>query len=246
VEWRNRVAVVTGGSRGIGRAIAERLAQEGLAIALNYRGQHEAAEATQAKIQEWGVPCSLFPADLSQMDQAQHMIESVLDTFGRVDVLVNNAGVTRDTLLVRMRPEEWEAVLATNLTAVYACTRAAIKPMMKARFGRIVNVSSIAGLVGNAGQSNYAAAKAGVLGFTKAVAREVASRNITVNAVAPGLVETEMTEAMPRAQYEAMVASIPLGRAARPEEVAEAVWFLVHSDYITGQTLVVDGGLVMD
>jgi 3-oxoacyl-[acyl-carrier protein] reductase len=246
VEWRNRVAVVTGGSRGIGRAIAERLAQEGLAIALNYRGQHEAAEATQAKIHGWGVPCSLFPADLSQMDQAQHMIESVLDTFGRVDVLVNNAGITRDTLLVRMRPEEWESVLATNLTAVYACTRAVLKPMMKARFGRIVNVSSIAGLVGNAGQANYAAAKAGVLGFTKAVAREVASRNITVNAVAPGLVETEMTQHMPRAQYEAMVASIPLGRAARPEEVAEAVWFLVRSDYITGQTLVVDGGLVMD
>lgn len=246
MEWRNRVAVVTGGSRGIGRAIAERLAQEGLAIALNYRGQHEAAEATQAKIREWGVPCSLFPADLSQMDQAQHMIESVLDTFGRVDVLVNNAGITRDTLLVRMRPEEWESVLATNLTAVYACTRAVLKPMMKARFGRIVNVSSIAGLVGNAGQANYAAAKAGVLGFTKAVAREVASRNITVNAVAPGLVETEMTQHMPRAQYEAMLASIPLGRAARPEEVAEAVWFLVRSDYITGQTLVVDGGLVMD
>ncbi|MBX5466239.1 MAG: 3-oxoacyl-[acyl-carrier-protein] reductase [Firmicutes bacterium] len=246
MEWRNRVAVVTGGSRGIGRAIAERLAQEGLAIALNYRGHHQAAEATQATIRAWGVPCALFPADLSQVDQAQHMVEAVLDTFGRVDVLVNNAGITRDTLLVRMRPEDWDSVLSTNLTAVYACTRAVLKPMMKARFGRIVNVSSVAGLVGNAGQANYAAAKAGVLGFTKAVAREVASRNITVNAVAPGLVDTEMTAAMPREQYEAMVASIPLGRAARPEEVAEAVWFLVRSDYITGQTLVVDGGLVMD
>lgn len=246
VEWQNRVAVVTGGSRGIGRAVVLRLASEHLKIALNYHGRHDAAEATQSQVRAMGGECELFPADISHAEDAGAMIESVLAQMGRVDVLVNNAGITRDTLLLRMRPDDWDSVLATNLTGVYGCTRAVLKSMLKARFGRIINISSISGIVGNAGQANYAAAKAGVLGFTKSVAREVASRNITVNAVAPGLVETEMAGHMPQTAYEGLLAAIPMGRAAKPEEVADAVWFLAQSGYITGQTLVVDGGLVMD
>lgn len=245
-DWRQRVALVTGGSRGIGRAVALRLASFGVRVAINYRGNQEAAEATRQAIGERGGECLLLPADVSKMESAQQLVDTVLQHWGRIDILVNNAGIARDTLLLRMREDDWNLVLATNLTGVYACTRAAAKPMMKQRYGRIVNISSIAGILGNAGQANYAAAKAGVIGFTRSVARELASRNITANVVAPGLVETDMTQDMPQAAYQELLKQIPLGRVAKPEEIADAVWFLIQSDYITGQTLVVDGGLVMD
>ncbi len=245
-EWQGRVALVTGASRGIGRAIALRLAAAGIRVAVNYRGNREAAEATLAAISQAGGECLLHAADVSDFEAAQAMVSAVVDAWGRLDILVNNAGIARDMLLLRMRPEEWNAVLATNLTGVYACTRAVTKPMMKQRFGRIVTISSIAGILGNAGQANYAAAKAGVIGFSRSVARELASRNITANVVAPGLIATEMSQEMPQAAYQQLIQQIPLGRAGQPDEIAEAVWFLIQSGYITGQTIVVDGGLVMD
>ena len=187
-----------------------------------------------------------MPSVPSQPAEARDLIDAVVGRWGRLDVLVNNAGITRDALLMRTNDQQWTEVLATNLNGVFFCTRAAVRPMMKARFGRVVNVSSIAGLTGNAGQANYSAAKAGVVGFSKAVARELASRNITVNVVAPGLVQTDITSKMSKSVYDTVVQSIPLGRVGRPEEIAHAVKFLAESDYITGQTLVVDGGLVME
>lgn len=245
-EWSGRVALVTGGSRGIGRAIAIELAQVGMRVAINYRGNHAAAEETLAAVSSVGGEAMLVPADVSDFTAAQAMVETVVKAWGRLDVLVNNAGIARDTLLLRMRPEDWETVLATNLGGAYACTRAATKPMMKQRFGRIVNISSVSGMIGNPGQANYAAAKAGIIGFSRSVARELASRNITVNVVAPGLIATEMTHNMPETAYEQLMQQIPLGRIGRPEDVSQAVWFFIKSDYVTGQTLVVDGGMVMD
>lgn len=246
MEWNGRVAVVTGGSRGIGRAIVESMAAHNVAIALNYRSDVAQAQLVQEALHAKDVTCELFQADVSRRDEAQGMIERVLQRFGRVDILVNNAGITQDTLLLRMNDAQWAEVLDTNLSSVFYCTRAVVKPMMKARFGRIVNVSSIAGVAGNAGQANYAAAKAGIIGFSKSVAREMASRNITVNVVAPGLVDTDLTSKMGKVAYDTVIQSVPLGRAGRPEEIARAVEFLVESDYVTGQTLVVDGGLVME
>lgn len=243
VDWHERVALVTGGSRGIGKAIALRLAGAGIKVALNYRGNIEAAETVRDTIRSGGGHCELFVGDVSDFEQAQSVVERAAERWGRLDVLVNNAGITRDTLLLRMRPDDWNAVLATNLTGVFNCTKPAVRLMMKQKFGRIVNISSVSGMLGNAGQANYAAAKAGLIGFTRSVARELASRNITANVVAPGLVDTDLTSEM---SHEALLRQIPLGRAGRPEEIADAVWFLVQSDYITGQTLVVDGGLVMD
>lgn len=246
VDWNDRVALVTGGSRGIGRAIAIRLAQAGLAVAVNYRAGKAEAEAVRDAILRQGGQAECFPADVSQPGEAQALVDAVLLRWGRLDVLVNNAGITKDTLLLRMHDDDWENVLATDLGSVFWCTRAAAKTMVRARFGRIVSVASIAGLVGNAGQANYSAAKAGVIGFSRAVARELGSRQITVNVVAPGLVETDITAAMKPADRDRLVASVPLGRIGRSEDIAEAVWFLVQAEYITGQTLVVDGGLVMD
>jgi len=242
----SRVALVTGGSRGIGKAIALKLAQEGIRVAINYRGNQEAARQVADTIEQSGGQALLCPGDISSIDEAHKVVEQVLGQWNRIDILVNNAGITRDNLLLRMRPEEWDTVLATNLTGTFACTRAALRTMVKQRYGRIVNISSIAGMMGNPGQTNYAASKAGMIGFSRALAREVASRNITVNVVAPGLVKTELTEGMAKASYEGLLAAVPLGRAAEPREIAEAVWFLIGADYITGQTLVVDGGLVMD
>lgn len=241
-----RAALVTGASRGIGRAIALRLAEDGIRVAVNYRGNREAALDTEKAIKEKGGECLLLPADISDLDASQKLVDSVTEHWGRLDILVNNAGMTRDTLLLRMRPDDWTSVIQTNLTGTYACSRAALRPMMKQRYGRIVSISSIAGILGNAGQANYAAAKAGVIGFTRSLAREMASRNITANVVAPGLVETDLSHDMPQTAYDALKQQVPLGRAGKPEEIAEAVWFLIQSDYITGQTLVVDGGLVMD
>ncbi|AEJ39407.1 3-oxoacyl-(acyl-carrier-protein) reductase [Sulfobacillus acidophilus TPY] len=246
MQWRDKVALVTGASRGIGRAIAVRLAEAGIRVAVNYRGQAEAAQETAALIEAKGSESLLLPADVSRQDEAQQLIDSVVERWGRLDILVNNAGITRDTLLLRMRSEDWADVIQTDLSSVFYCTRAAAKPMVKQRYGRIVNISSIAGILGNAGQANYAAAKAGIIGFSRAVARELASRNITVNVVAPGIIDTDLTQGMSKPAYQALVEQVPLGRAGRPEDIADAVWYFIQADYVTGQTLVVDGGLVMD
>lgn len=246
ISWQGKVAVVTGGSRGIGRHIALTLARAGLHVAISYRGNGEAAKETEALIRQHGAESLALESDVSRIPNAQSLIEAVLHAWGRVDVLVNNAGIARDTLLLRMKDEDWNDVIATDLTGVFACTRAAVKPMMKQRFGRIVSIASVSGLLGNAGQANYAAAKAGVIGFTRSVAREMASRNITANVVVPGLIETDLTRDMAGATREALVEAVPLGRMGRPDEVADAVWYFINADYVTGQTLVVDGGLVMD
>lgn len=214
-------------------------------VAVNYRDNHEAAREVQELVRQEGVDCLLIPSDIADIAQGQSMVQAVLKHWGRLDVLVNNAGITRDTLLLRMKDEDWFDVMQTDLTGVFACTRAAVKPMMKQRFGRIVSIASIAGILGNAGQANYAAAKAGVIGFTRSVAREMASRNITANVVAPGLVETDLTQHMSEDAFNSLIQQIPLGRAGRPEDVADAVHYLINAEYVTGQTLVVDGGLVM-
>ena len=242
-----KTALVTGGSRGIGRAIALRLAAEGADVAVCAR-QVEAAQAVAAELQAMGVRALARPADVARFEQAGALVEAVLAEWGKLDILVNNAGITRDNLLLRMSEEEWDAVLDTNLKGAFNCCKAAARPMVKARGGRIVNISSVVGLMGNAGQANYAASKAGLCGFTKSLARELASRNITANVVAPGLVpETGMTGELDDKTLEKLMAQIPLGRPGLPEDVAHAVAFLAseQAGYITGQVLCVDGGMVM-
>jgi 3-oxoacyl-[acyl-carrier protein] reductase len=242
---RGRVAIVTGGGRGIGRAIAVRLAEEGANLGISYRSNDDAAEETAESVREAGVKCELFKGDVSSPGDVEALFTGVSDAFGRVDILVNNAGITRDNLMMRMKEEEFDEVLRTNLKGTYLCTRAALRPMVRARWGRIVNVSSVVGLVGNAGQANYAASKAGIIGFTKSVAREVAQRGITVNAVAPGYVQTELTGNLPEKVKDQIRDQIPAGRFGEPEEVAEVVAFLVDAGYVTGQTIAVDGGMTM-
>jgi 3-oxoacyl-[acyl-carrier protein] reductase len=244
---RGRVAVVTGGGRGIGRAIAARLAGEGAELAISYRSDAAAAEESAEEVRRAGVRCELFKGDISSPGDVEGLFKGVSDAFGRVDILVNNAGTTRDSLIVRMKEEEFDEVLRTNLKGTYLCTRGALRPMVRARWGRIVNVSSVVGLVGNAGQANYAASKAGIIGFTKSVAREVALRGITVNAVAPGYVETELTGSLPENVKEQIREQVPMGRFGSVEEVAEVVAFLVGegAGYVTGQTVAVDGGMTM-
>lgn len=242
-----KTALVTGASRGIGRAIALRLAAEGANIAINYAGNTAKAEETKAAIEAAGGKAALFQADVSDSAQVEQMVASVLETFGSLDILVNNAGITRDGLLMRMKEEDFDAVLDTNLKGIFHVAKAVTKIMMKQRSGRIVNMASVVGIIGNAGQTNYAAAKAGVIGFTKSAARELAARGITVNAVAPGFIATDMTAAMPEKAKEATLAAIPLRRMGTPEDVANAVLFLVSDQaaYITGQVVKVDGGMVM-
>jgi len=242
-----KVALITGGSRGIGRATAVRLARDGSRIALNYKGNAAAAEEAKHLVELTGSTAALIQGDVSQDGEAERVMKEALEFGGgRLDILVNNAGITRDNLLLRMSAEEWDAVLDLNLRGTFLITKAAMRPMMKQRAGRIVNVSSIAGLVGNAGQANYSAAKAGVIGFTKTVAREMASRNITVNAVAPGFVPTDLTAVLPQEVRDALLKQIPLGRFGAAEDIANAIAFLASDDaaYITGQVLVVDGGMV--
>lgn len=242
-----RVAVVTGGGRGIGRAIAVRLAREGADVAVVYRSNDAAAGETAALVQKAGAKCETFRGDVAAQEDVAAMFEGVNEAFGRLDILVNNAGVTRDNIMMRMKEEEFDEVLRTNLKGTYLCTRAALRGMVRARWGRIVSVTSVVGLVGNAGQANYAASKAGIIGLTKSVAREVAQRGITANAVAPGYVETELTGGLSEEVKEQIRVQTPAGRIGEPEEIADAVAFLAGegAGYVTGQTISVDGGMVM-
>ena len=244
-DLTGRVAVVTGASRGIGRAVARELAATGVRVLAGARDHN--ADAVAAEIAAGGGTAHAVSVDVMDSASVGRMIGTALDRFGRVDILVNNAGIARDQLLVRMKRDEWDAVLATNLTAAFTCAQAALRPMLKQRFGRIISISSVVGQMGNAGQANYAASKAGVIGMTKSLAREVASRGITVNVVAPGMIDTEMTRAVMQASRAAWASEIPLGRLGTPEEVAAAVGFLASDKaaYITGQVVGVNGGLYM-
>ena len=243
---KDKVAIVTGASRGIGRATAIALAAAGARVVVNYARSRGAADEVVATITAAGGSAIALQADVAQVDQVDTLIKTTQETWGRIDVLVNNAGITRDTLLLRMKPEDWQAVIDLNLTGVFLCTRAVSKIMLKQRSGRIINIASVAGLMGNPGQANYSAAKAGVIGFTKTVAKELAPRGVTVNAVAPGFIQTDMTADLPNT--EEILKLIPLGRYGQPEEIAGAIHFLAADPaaaYITGQVLTVDGGMVM-
>lgn len=247
MENIEKTALVTGASRGIGRAIALALAARGFAVALNYAGSHDAAEAVKKEIEEAGGKAFTIQGDVSKSGDVDRIFKAVKDEFGGLDVLVNNAGINRDALLIRMKESNWDDVIATDLKSDFLTTKAAAAMMMRKRKGSIINISSVVGIMGNIGQANYAAAKAGVIGLTKACAKEMAARNIRVNAVAPGFIETAMTDGIPEKIREGMISSIPMGRMGQPEDIAKAVCFLASDDssYITGQVLVVDGGLVM-
>lgn len=241
----DKIAIVTGGSRGIGRAVAIALATEGAKIVVNYARSSEAANEVVAEITAAGGEAIALCADVSQAEEVDNLIKQTLEKFSRIDILVNNAGITRDTLLMRMKPADWQAVINLNLTGVFLCTKAVTKTMLKQRSGRIINIASVAGQMGNPGQANYSAAKAGVIGFTKTVAKELASRGITVNAVAPGFIATDMTNDL---KSEEIIKFIPLGRYGKPEEIAGMIRFLAADTaaaYITGQVFNVDGGMVM-
>ena len=243
----SRVALVTGGSRGIGRATAELLAARGHRVAVNYVSNSSAATEAVTVIDAAGGTAIAVQGDVGDEDAVAQIIEEVQEQLGPIEILVNNAGITRDDLIMRMKPEAWDEVLQTNLRSVYLCSRAVMRGMLRARWGRIISVSSVAGVYGNAGQANYSAAKAGIIGFTKGLAKEVGSRGITVNAVAPGFIATDMTAALGEDTTSAAVARITLGRLGTAREVAAAVGYLASDDasYITGQTIVVDGGLAL-
>lgn len=246
-RFEGKSAIVTGASRGIGREIATLLGKEGARVAVNYSGSKEKAEEVVELIKQSGGEAFAIRANVSDAEQVKQMIDETLKTFGSIDMLVNNAGITRDNLLMRMKEDEWDDVININLKGVFLCTKAVTRQMMKQRAGKIVNLASIVGVIGNPGQANYVAAKAGVIGLTKTTARELATRNITVNAVAPGFITTDMTDALPENVKEQMLSSIPLGKLGSAEDVAGAVAFLLSDDanYITGQTIHVDGGMVM-
>jgi len=247
MQFADRVAIVTGGSRGIGRAIALRFAAGGAKVVVNYHSNEAAANQVVEQVRAGGGEAIAVQADVSQPAQAQALVDAAQKAFGRVDILVNNAGTTRDTLIMRMSEEDWDLVLDTNLKGTFNCIKAATRPMMRQRYGRIVNVTSVSGLSGNAGQANYASAKAGLVGLTKTVAKELGSRNITCNAVAPGYVPTDLTGTLPPELVEQAIQRAILGRAGTAEDIAAAVTFLASDDasFITGQVLTVDGGLSM-
>ena len=248
MNLEGKVALVTGGSRGIGRAIALLLAERGAKVVINYvRGQDE-ANAVVAAIESKGGQAHALQGDVSVPAEAQNLVDQTVKTFGKIDILVNNAGITKDTLMMRMSESDWDAVLDTNLKGAYLCAKAALRPMLRSKGGRIINISSVSGQAGSGGQANYSAAKAGLIGFTKALAREVGSRSITVNAVAPGFIETDMTNVLAEEFKKKALEQIPLERFGKPEDVAEAVAFLASdaAGYITGQVLAVNGGMVMN
>jgi 3-oxoacyl-[acyl-carrier protein] reductase len=247
IDLSGKSALVTGGARGIGRAIVIRLATQGADVAFSYRGNAQAAAATAAEVEALGRRALPIQGDVKDPEAADAIVKATLEAFGKVDILVNNAGITRDDLIMRMSLDAWREVLETNLFGAFYMTKAVTRPMLKARAGRIVNITSVSGQAGQTGQANYSAAKAGLIGLTKATARELASRGITANAVAPGFVLTELTKDLPEALQAQIRAATPLGRFGSPEEVASAVAFLASDEaaYITGQILAVDGGLVM-
>ncbi|MDR6883823.1 3-oxoacyl-[acyl-carrier protein] reductase [Bacillus sp. 3255] len=242
-----KVALVTGASRGIGRAIALHLAEQGADVAVNYAGSEAAAAEVVSAIEAMGRKGIKLRADVSSYQESEDLVKKTIEFFGKIDILVNNAGITRDNLIMRMKEEEFDQVIATNLKGVFNCVKAVTRPMMKQRFGRIINISSVVGVLGNPGQANYVAAKAGVIGLTKATAKELASRGITVNAVAPGFIETDMTDKLAGEMRDQMLKQIPLERLGQPEEIAKVVRFLASDDasYMTGQTIHVDGGMYM-
>ena len=247
IDLQGKVALVTGGSRGIGRAIALELAASGAAVVVNYRAGADAAAAVVGEIEAAGGRALAVQGDVAASADVERLVKATTDAFSSLDILVNNAGITRDNLLLRMKDDEWDGVLDTNLRGTYLLTKAVLRPMMRARWGRIITISSVVGLMGNAGQANYAAAKAGLIGFTKSVAREMASRGITANTIAPGFVETDMVSGLSDATRQQILGAIPLGRLGQPQEIAQTVTFLASdvAGYITGQTIAVDGGMTM-
>jgi 3-oxoacyl-[acyl-carrier protein] reductase len=247
MQLKDKVAIVTGASRGIGRAIAIDLAARGAAVVVNYHSSESAAQDVAQVIQLAGGKALVARADVSRTDEAAALAKAAVDAFGKVDILVNNAGTTRDTLLMTMKEDDWDHVIATDLKSVYTCSKAVVRQMIRQRSGRIINIASVVGLAGQAGQANYAAAKAGVIGFTKSLAKELGSRNITVNAVAPGFIPTALTSVLTEEQKQLAIKMTPLGRFGQPEEIAYAVSFLASDEaaFITGAVLTVDGGLVM-
>lgn len=242
-----KIALITGASRGIGKAVAIELAKQGADVIINYNGNHARAEEVVKEVEQLGRKAISIQCNVSDAASVTNMIKTSIDTFGRVDILVNNAGITRDNLIMRMKEEDWDAVINTNLKGVFNTTKAVTRQMMKQRSGRIINIASVVGVMGNPGQANYVAAKAGVIGLTKSTARELSSRNITVNAVAPGFITTDMTDQLAGDVKEEMLKQIPLSRFGEPEDVAKVVKFLASNDskYMTGQVLHVDGGMVM-
>lgn len=245
MDLTGKVAIVTGSGRGIGKAIAMKLAEVGATIVINDFGDNAPVEQTVEEIKKLNRQATAVMADVSSSTDVARLIDITTTTYGKVDILVNNAGITRDQLAMRMTDEDWDKVITINLKSVFLCTRAVLRPMLKQRSGRIVSISSIVGIIGNAGQANYASAKAGIIGFTKTIAKEVASRGITVNAVAPGFIDTPMTQALPEERRQALMNSIPLGYLGTPRDVAETVAFLASEEarYITGQVITVDGGI---
>jgi 3-oxoacyl-[acyl-carrier protein] reductase len=246
-DLTDKVAVVTGSSKGIGAEIARILAAQGARVVINYRSSPDEAQAVLAEIKSAGGEAIVLQADVSKSEAAQQLIKTAIDTYGQIDILVNNAGTTRDKLMMSMKDEDWESILQSNLSSVYYCSKAAIRPMMKKRRGRIINITSVVGLAGQAGQTNYAASKAGMIGLTKSLAKEVGSRNITVNAIAPGFIPTDLTNVLSEDRIQVLIENTPLGRLGTLQDVAHAVLFLASDEasFVTGQVLSVDGGLVM-